>query len=152
MNQSPLPPPASVTKTATVRLQTVDGQGMRFNARMGEYSCTLDTGAEAQGPTPMDVILAALGGCTGMDVIGILRKKRQEITGYEVEVIGERRMNEHPKLYTKVEIVHRVRGRNVNPAAVEEAIRLSDTKYCSVHAMLHHGVPITSRWEILPES
>jgi putative redox protein len=151
MNQNPTPP-THVTKTATVQLDTVTGTGMRFTGRMGEYACTLDTGPEAQGPTPMDVLLAALGGCTGMDVIGILRKKRQDITGYEIEVTGERRINEHPKLYTKVEIVHRVRGRNISAAAVEEAIRLSDTKYCSVHAMLHHGVPITSRFEILPEA
>jgi putative redox protein len=151
MSQSPTQQPTHVIKTATVRLATVAGTGMRFSAHMGEYSFTLDTGAEAQGPTPMDVILTALGGCTGMDVIGILRKKRQEVTGYEVEVIGERRVDEHPKLYTKLEIVHRVRGHNLSPAALEEAIRLSDTKYCSVHAMLHQGVPIASRFEILPE-
>jgi putative redox protein len=151
MSHSAAPQPSSITKAATVRLETVEGTGMRFGATMGEYPMTLDTGPTAVAPTPMDVLLAALGGCTGMDVIGILRKKRQEVTGYEVVVTGERRMNEHPKLYTKIEIVHRVRGHNLSPVAVEEAIRLSDTKYCSVHAMLHHGVPITSRFEILPE-
>ncbi len=151
MDPSTAPQPTHVTKSATVSLETVAGTGMRFGARMGDFTLGLDTGPEATAPTPMDVVLAALGGCTAMDVIGILRKKRQQVTGYDVEVIGERRMNEHPKLYTKIEIVHRVRGRNLSPAAVEEAVRLSDTKYCSVHAMLHHGVPITSRFEIVPE-
>jgi len=151
MNSSPAPQPTHLTKTATVSLETVAGTGLRFGARMGDFAFTLDSGPGAQGPTPMDAILAALGACTGMDVIGILRKKRQDVTGYGVEVSGERRMDEHPKLYTKIEIVHRVRGRDLSPAAVEEAIRLSDTKYCSVHAMLHHGVPITSRFEIVPE-
>ena len=151
MSEHAATPPTHITKTATVRLATVAGTGLRFDARLGDYALTLDSGPEAAGPTPMDVILAALGGCTAMDVIGILRKKRQEITGYEVEVVGERRTHEHPKIYTRIEIVHRLRGHAVSPAAVEEAIRLSDTKYCSVHAMLHHGVPITSRFEILPE-
>mgnify|MGYP001589075818 FL=1 len=86
-----------------------------------------------------------------MDVISILRKKRQQVTGYEVVVNAERRMNEHPKLYTKIEVVHRVRGRDISPVAVEEAVRLSDTKYCAVHAMLGPGVPIASRYEIVPE-
>lgn len=145
------PGPASITKTASVQLATVEGTGLRFEARMGDFSFTLDSGPEASGPTPMDAILAALGGCTAMDVITILRKKRQQITGYEVEVAGERRLAEHPRLYTRIEIVHRVRGRNLSATAIEEAIRLSDTKYCSVHAMLHHGVPITSRYEIIPD-
>ncbi len=148
MHPSTGPQPTHVTKTAIVSLETVAGTRMHFGARVGDYALALDTGPEATGPTPMDLILAAVGGCTAMDVIGILRKKRQEVTGYDVEVIGERRMNEHPKLYTKIEIVHRVRGRNLSPAAVEEAVRLSDTKYCSVHAMLEPTVAITSRFEV----
>ena len=84
-----------------------------------------------------------------MDVISILRKQRQQVTGYEIEVTAERR-EEHPRAYTRIDILHRVRGHDVSPAAVEEAIRLSDTKYCSVHAMLAPAVTMTSRFEILP--
>jgi putative redox protein len=124
-------------------------QGMRFDAAIGSFTVPFDSGPEATAPTPMQVVLAALGGCTAMDVISILRKKRQAVTGYEVVVTGEKR-EEHPKHYSRIEIVHRVRGRDIHPAAVEEAVRLSDTKYCSVHAMLEPRVEITSRFEILP--
>jgi putative redox protein len=96
-------------------------------------------------------VQAALGGCTAMDVISILRKKRQPVTGYEVEVFAERRTDQHPRIFTRMEIIHRVRGRGINPATVAEAIELSDTKYCAVHAMLEHTVAITSRFEITEE-
>jgi len=151
MSEQSTPAPTSITKSATVDLATVDGTRLRFEARMGNFSCALDSGPEAEGPTPMDALLAVLGACTAMDVITILRKKRQQVTGYTVEVAGERRIDEHPRLYTRIEVVHRVRGRSLSPVAIEEAIRLSDTKYCSVHAMLHHGVPISSRYEVIPE-
>jgi putative redox protein len=71
------------------------------------------------------------------------------VVGYEVSVSGERR-KEYPRAFTLIEIVHRVRGRNLNPAAIEEAIRLSDTKYCSVHASLSKDIEIRSRYEIVP--
>jgi len=151
MSQSPAPPPTHVTNTARLALETVEGSGLRFAVRAGDFSLKLDAGPEAEAASPMQALLAALGGCTAMDVISILRKKRQQVTGYEVEVTGERRTSEHPKVFTRIEIVHRVRGRDISPAAVADAIQLSDTRYCSVHAMLEHGVPITSRFEIVPE-
>jgi putative redox protein len=151
MNPTPVDPPAPVTRTAQAVLETVAGTGLRFGARIGDFRQVFDSGPEAQGPTPMDVLLAALGSCTGMDVISILRKKRQPVTGYEVIVTGERRMSEHPRVYTRIEIVHRVRGRGVSPAAVEDAVRLSDTRYCAVHALLGPAVAITSRCEIHEE-
>jgi putative redox protein len=86
-----------------------------------------------------------------MDVIGILRKKRQDVTGYEVLLTGERR-DEHPRAFTRIEIVHRVRGRNLSGAAIEEAMRLSDTKYCSVYATLAPSVELVTRYEIVPEA
>ena len=150
MSAASADPPTRITKTVTLALETVEGTALRFGARIGGFGLTLDSGPEAQGPTPVEAVLAALGGCTAMDVISILRKKRQQVTGYEVVVEGERRMDAHPRIYTRIEIVHRVRGRDLSPAAVEEAIRLSDTRYCAVHAMLEHTVPITSRFEIVP--
>ena len=148
MSDTPQAAPRHTTSRATLKLETVAGTGLRFAARAGEHAFLLDNGAEAEGPSPMQAVMAALGGCTAMDVISILRKKRQAVTGYEVEVVGERRTDQHPKVFTRLEIVHRVRGRGLSAAAVAEAIELSDTKYCSVHAMLGATVAITTRFEI----
>jgi putative redox protein len=134
---------------AELTLETIEGTGLRFHVDMGEVQTTLDSGHGVTAPSPMQAVLAAVGGCTGMDVISILRKKRQHVTGYEVSVTAER-ATEHPRAFTRIEVVHRLRGRDLSIAAVEEAIRLSDTKYCSVHAMLAPTVAMTSRYEILP--
>jgi putative redox protein len=99
----------------------------------------------------MELVLVALGGCAGADVVGILEKKRQLVTSYEIEVRGERRA-EHPRVYTAIEVVHRLRGRNIDPKAVEHAINLSEEKYCSVSAMLKKATTITTRYEIEEEA
>ena len=122
-----------------------------------EVEVAFDSGAKvrlaspsgAAGPNPVEAVLAALAGCTAMDVIAILRKQRQRVTAYEVVLHGERSA-EHPRSFTRIEIVHRVHGHEVSPAAVAEAIRLSDTKYCSVHGMLEKSAEIVSRFEIVP--
>ena len=137
------------TSTTHLELKTVEGNGLRFEVDTGKVVYTLDSGPDVSHPNPVQVILGAVAGCTGMDVISLLRKKRQQVTGYEIEVTAERR-EEHPRAFTKIDILHRVRGHDVSPAAVEDAIHLSDTKYCSVHAMLAPAVTLTSRYEILP--
>lgn len=140
-----------MANTASVVLQTIEGTGLVFEARLGSGGRFLmDSAAEPKGASPVDTLLAALGGCCGMDVIGILRKQRQVVTGYEVALEGER-SPEHPRRFTRIEIVHRVRGRSLSAAAIEEAIRLSDTKYCSVYATLAPAVEIVSRYEIIPD-
>ncbi len=101
-------------------------------------------------PTPMELVLIALGGCTGADVTGILEKKRQRVTGYEIEVRGHRR-DEHPRIYTSIEVIHYVRGYSIDPKAVAHAIELSETKYCSVSAMLSAASDISMRFEIINE-
>lgn len=133
---------------AHLRLTTPD-DGLRFSVHVGRFMMTLDSGPDAMAASPVQAVLAALGGCSAMDVISILRKKRQQVTDYEVILTGERR-EAHPRAFTRIEILHRVTGRDVSPAAVAEALRLSDTTYCSVHAMLQATVEITSRFEILP--
>jgi len=138
-------------KTAHLVLQAPAGTGLRFEAQTDDVRFTLASGSDVTHPNPMQAVLAAVAGCTAMDVITILRKKRQTVMGYEVEANAERR-DEHPRVFTRIEIVHRVRGHDVSPAALEEAIRLSETKYCSVHAMLAHSVALTSRYEILEDS
>jgi putative redox protein len=101
-------------------------------------------------PSPMELVLLALGGCTGADVVSILAKKRQKVTGYEIEVRGVRR-DEHPRVYTRIEVLHRVRGRGIDPKAVRKAVDLSETKYCSVSAMLSSTAEIVSTVEVVED-
>lgn len=137
------------TSTAHLKLETVEGNGLRFGVSTGKIAFKLESGPDVKYANPVQAVLCAVAGCSGMDVISLLRKKRQHVTGYEIEVKGERR-EEHPRAFTHIEILHRVRGHDVSPAAVEDAIRLSDTKYCSVHAMLEPKVKLVSRFEVLP--
>jgi putative redox protein len=142
-------------KNARVTLESLsagDGTGLRFRAAAeGVPAITLDSGAGAAGPSPMDAVLVALGGCMAMDVISILRKKRLEVTAYDVDLVADR-AEQHPKVFQAVDMVHRVRGRNVSAAAVEEAVHLSETKYCSVSAMLQKSVTIRTRVEVVEEA
>jgi putative redox protein len=133
---------------AHLDLLTVEGDGLRFEARNERgQTIVLDSGARATSLDPMQALAAALGACTGMDVISILRKKRQAVTAYAIDVAGQRR-EEHPRAYTAIEVVHRLRGKGLDPKAVEEALRLSETRYCSVSASLVAGVAITNRFEL----
>src|SRR5437762_8785268 len=89
----------------------------------------------ASAASPMELLLIALGSCTAVDVISILRKKRERVTDYRVEVRGERR-TEHPRAFTRMDVRHIIRGHNISEKAVAQAVELSETKYCSVAATL----------------
>lgn len=102
------------------------------------------------GPKPMELQLVSLAGCTGMDVISVLRKMRQDVTSYELSVMSTRQ-KEHPKVYTSVELLHRVRGRELSEANVRRAIELSMSRYCPVFAMLYPKVDIRERYELIDE-
>lgn len=102
-----------------------------------------------QGPSPMELMIMSLGGCTAMDVISILRKKRQNVTGFEVRVHGDR-ATEHPKVFTDFVIEFIVRGVDIDPAAVERAIQLSSDVYCSAQAMLVKVTNIRTTYRIEP--
>ena len=106
--------------------------------------------ARASAATPMELLLIALGSCTGVDVISILQKQRQQITDYRIEVSGERR-EEFPKSYTRLYVKHIVRGRGVSEPAVARAIELSDKKYCSVAATLRGAAEIVTSYEIVEQ-
>ena len=108
-----------------------------------------DTG-RASAATPMELLLLALGGCTAVDVISILKKKRERVTDYRVEVRGTRR-EEHPRAFTRMEVRHVVRGRGVSEKAVASAVELSETKYCSVAATLRPGVELVTTYEVEEE-
>ncbi len=113
------------------------------------HALTLDTDHErGAAPTPMELLLVALGSCTAVDVISILKKKREEVSAYRVEVRGERR-SEHPRSYFRMEVHHVVTGRKVSETAVSQAIELSETKYCSVAATLRPTAEIVSTFEII---
>ena len=132
----------------TIRLQAVEGTGLRIEARFASGHVTLfDSGAEATAPNPVEHLIASLAACEAMDVVGILRKKRLEVTAYEVAMAGERAEG-HPRRFTAIELVHRVTGRGLPVAAVEEALRLSEEKYCSVRHTLDPGLALHSRVEV----
>jgi putative redox protein len=115
------------------------------------HAVTLDTDHERSiAPSPVELLLVALGSCTGVDVISILNKKRMSVSAYRIEVSGERR-EEHPRSYKLMNVRHIVTGRNISARAVEQAIELSDTKYCSVAATLRPTVEIHSSFEIIEE-
>ena len=109
-----------------------------------------DVGGDDDGIRPMELIALGLAGCTGMDVISILLKKRQDVTAFEVRVHAER-AEEHPKVFTSVNIEYLVTGRGIDPAAVERAIELSETKYCPAQAMFGKLMPIELSYTIEDE-
>lgn len=99
-------------------------------------------------PGPMEFLLLALGACTGTDVVTILQKKRQKLESLEVICSGER-ASDAPQVWTKLEVLYRLRG-DLDKAAVERAIQLSEEKYCSVSATLRKSASLTWRYELLP--
>lgn len=112
------------------------------------HSITVDTKDVKGAPSPVELLLMAVGGCTASDVVSILRKKRQKVTNYRVEVTGERR-DDFPRYFTKFHVHHIVYGRNVSEQAVAAAIELSDTKYCSVSATVRPTAEIKTSYEVI---
>jgi len=122
-------------KTADLRHEG----GLRFVARTGSgFEIAMDNEVGGSAPRPTEVLAAAIGGCTAMDVVSILEKKRQQVSRYVLRVEGTQR-NAHPHAFKRVEIVHEVEGPAVEIDAVRRAIELSATKYCSVSTALAGG-------------
>lgn len=131
-------------------------EGMAFTAASGSgHEIVIDTstegGGQNQGPSPMELLLMGTAGCTAMDVISILRKKRQKVTAYQVRIHGAR-AETHPKVFTDITIEHIVTGHAVDEAALAHAIELSNTKYCSAHAMMSKTAHITTTHRIIEAS
>ena len=112
-----------------------------------DHALVMDAGPVKTASTPMELVLIALCGCTAADIVSILRKKREPFTGLEVVAHAER-AEEHPKVYTHIKLVYRVRGQ-ITHKAVEDAVRLSKEKYCSVSAMLEKTAKIVAEIEYL---
>ena len=140
-----------MANSATLTLHKAAGEALRFDAVAGSGQATVvDSGPGMIAPSPIEALLIALAGCTAMDVISILRKKRERVTGYSVTISGDRRA-EHPKAYTQIALMHRFRGHELNPEAIAHAIDLSHSKYCSVQGCLDPSIPVTNQFEITPE-
>jgi putative redox protein len=110
-------------------------------------SVQIGTHAGKPGVGPMEMLLLGVAGCTGMDIVSILGKKRQKLDRFEVQVRGKR-ADEHPKVYTDIEVIYCLWGQAIDPKAVEQAIQLSEEKYCSASAMMKGVAQIVSRYEL----
>jgi putative redox protein len=112
---------------------------------------TVQIGAlgDKPGIGPMEMLLLGAAGCTGMDIVNILEKKRQKLHDFQVRVRGKRAA-EHPKVYTDIEVTYLLWGENLDPKGVEQAIQLSEEKYCSASVMLGAVAKIVSSYRILP--
>lgn len=117
-----------------------------------DFRVTFPNGYEAdfgsRGASPMDFMLASVAGCTGMDVMHVLRRKRQQVQAVSIEITG-RRAEDHPRVYTEVDITFVVQGEGVSPAAVERAIALSQDTYCSASIIFKRaGVDVRTHYRI----
>jgi putative redox protein len=126
--------------------------GMRFEAVGTDgVPVVMDSdpqhGGAGMGLRPLELLLAGLGGCTAMDVLSILRKKRQVVTAYRLEVDAVQQ-DEYPHVFTHITIRHIVEGRELSEEAVGRAIELSETKYCPAYAMLAEAAPIDTEFEV----
>jgi putative redox protein len=116
------------------------------------HAILLDTDHDRNSaPSPVELLLVALGSCTGVDVIGILRKRRADVLDYKIVITGERR-DEHPKSFKRMHVKHIIRGRNLSENTIAHAIELSNSKYCSVAATFRPTVEIVSSHEIIEVS
>lgn len=107
-------------------------------------------GGQNSGPRPMELLLLGIGGCSGMDVISILKKKKQDVTGIEIAVKGEK-AEDYPKKFTDIALVFSIRGRNISEEAVKRAVELSMNKYCSVKATLEGTAKVNFSYTIIQE-
>ncbi len=126
---------------------------MTFIGKAGSnHLVPMDTTADFEGDSsatkPLELVLIALGGCTGMDVVPLLKKMRQYVTGVTLNITAER-SEEHPRVFTSIAIEYVVTGRGIEEEKVKRAVELSQEKYCSVSAMLKKACPISYRWRIV---
>ena len=125
-------------------------EGMGESGIVQKIDADASVGGENNGPRPMELIALGLAGCTAMDVISILQKKKQNVIDFEVKIHADR-ADEHPKVFTQAVIEYLVTGRNVDEVAVLRAIELSAEKYCPAQAMLGKAFPMKLVYKILDE-
>ncbi len=135
--------------TVRAKLET----GMRFDVETGSgHHILLDAaehnGGQNAGPQPMEMLLVSLASCAAMDIISILRKKRQDIPAYEVRVWGGR-TEEYPRVFVEITVEHIFLGQNIQPEAVKRAIELTEERYCGASAMLGKTATLTHTFRII---
>jgi putative redox protein len=138
--------------TANVQLTSPLGAGRQFVAGTGsEHHLVLDDAAGGTGAKPIELVAVALAGCTAFDVITVLRQKfHQQVTAYEVRVEADQ-ADRPPQVFVEVRTHHIVKGVAIDPRAIEEAVRLSEEKYCSVGAMVKHTAKWNTTYEVVEE-
>jgi len=122
-------------------------EGWQFVGRAGDGpAIVIDSHDGGGGPTPMELVLMGIAGCTAIDIVVVLEKKRIPFDAFEVHISGER-ADEHPKRYTSVHVEYVLKGTGIKPKAVERAIELSENKYCSAIASIN--AEVTSSYKIV---
>lgn len=114
-----------------------------------DHAVALD-GEHLTGFSPMEMLLGSLASCSGVSVYSILQKRREQVTRYEVRVSGIR-ASEHPKVFTNITLEHIITAHHINPASVERAIELAETRYCGVSIMLSKAAQLTNTYRIIEE-
>ena len=131
-------------------------EGMQFVGQAGSgHAIVMDTdqefGGSNTGLRPMELLLIGVGGCSGMDIVSVLKKKKQKLTGLEVNVDGKK-AEDYPQKYTDINIEYIVRGKGLSEEAVKKAVDLSMDKYCSVKATLEGSAKITFSYKIVEDN
>ncbi|MBP1640184.1 MAG: OsmC family protein [Bacteroidetes bacterium] len=125
---------------------------MQFSAQVSGHSVAMDAspefGGEDAGSRPKELLLAAIAGCSGMDVVELLRKMRVEIQKFDMEVSADV-SDTHPKVYTHMHIIYNLTGKNIDTAKVQKAVDMSQEKYCGVSAMLRQAMKISYEIKIV---
>ncbi|TNE27508.1 MAG: OsmC family peroxiredoxin [Bacteroidetes bacterium] len=139
---------------STVQVVADHTSGMSFDANVENYHVIVDAkeefGGVGKGPSPKPLLLVALAGCTGMDVVSLLEKMRQEYTSFKIAVTGEQ-TETHPKYYHKIHVEYQFVGSDLDPAKVQKAVDMSQDKYCGVSHMLKAASELTYNISIKAE-
>jgi putative redox protein len=137
-----------------VKVQWIEGRSFLGESGSGHgvlMDTAADLGGRNLGPRPMEMLLLGMGGCTGIDVVMMLQKMREKVSGCAMELEAER-AGEEPKVFTKIKVTYVVTGKGIKPANVERAIQLSAEKYCSASIMLGKTAEITHDFRIVEEA
>ncbi len=137
----------------TAKMKWIGGVAFEGTSVFGHQIITdaaLASGGEEKGYKPSELVLFGLAGCTGIDVVRILEKQRQQITSLEIEVIGHQ-PEQYPKPFDNVEVKYIFRGKDLDPQKVAHAIELSETKYCLVSQTIQNPGKVSTSFEILPQ-
>ncbi|MBZ0202073.1 MAG: OsmC family protein [Ignavibacteria bacterium] len=132
--------------TKTARVDWIEGYKLKGTTENNQ-TVLMDSGENAAAASPAQLLLQALAGCTMMDCALIIGKSRKKIEKFWIDVSAEE-ASEHPRVYTKIHLTYNFTGSELEAATIERAIKLSEEKYCRVHAMLHTSVEITSSYNL----